>query len=238
MLLPAVEEIVPAIQNADHIVQVLVIDREAGESALLDGMQDLLVRVLHPEAHDLGAVDHHVLRGEVVEIEDVFDHFLFGGVNGSPFLSNVHQEADILLRDGSTLRRRVNAEAAQDLPHHPGQPSGNGTHRRHEGQQTGAERAQYPQRIVQRDPSRRQPGQYIKAQQHHQQNGCPFGLCRPHGLSCTEDCAQIPGRGPCRSHTQHPPQRHAPQKNGGVGQAPQHPDRPWLSLLRLTAKAL
>ena len=93
-----VEQPIAGVQDADDVVGVLLIHRETGQAGGLDGLRDLLRRVVHPQHHHVGAVDHHVPGGHVVKFEDVLDHLLLTGLDGAFLLADVHHHADALLR--------------------------------------------------------------------------------------------------------------------------------------------
>ena len=86
------------VEDADDIVGVLLVHREPGQAGVLDGLLDLLRRVLRPEHHHIGAVDHYVLGGGVVELKNILDHFFFAGLNGALLLADIHHHADALFR--------------------------------------------------------------------------------------------------------------------------------------------
>ena len=92
-----VEQPIAGVQDADDVIGVLLIHRETGQAGGLDGLRDLLRRVVHPQHHHVGAVDHHVPGGHVVKFEDVLDHLLLTGLDGALLLADVHHHADAFL---------------------------------------------------------------------------------------------------------------------------------------------
>ncbi len=106
--LPGVEQIGAGVQDADDVVGVLLVDREPGQAGLPDGADNLLVAVLGPEHDHVGAVNHDLLGGHVVELEDVVNHLLLARLNGPLLLADVHHHADLLLGDLILLGVGVN----------------------------------------------------------------------------------------------------------------------------------
>ena len=92
-----IDEPLPGAEQADDVVGVLLIDREPGQAGGLYGGLDLLGRVVHPQHLHVGAVNHHVLGGHVVKLEDVLDHLFLAGLDGALLLADVHHHADALL---------------------------------------------------------------------------------------------------------------------------------------------
>ena len=93
-----VEQVVPGGQDAHNIVDILTVHREPGQPRLADGVQDLPLLRVHGEGHHVGAVEHHVLGGGVVELKDVLDKFLFIALDGARLLALLHHGPDIVLR--------------------------------------------------------------------------------------------------------------------------------------------
>ena len=110
---PGIEEVVPGAEDTHDVVRVLLIDRETGETGVLDGLDDLLVGIPGPEHHHVGAVDHYVLGHGVVEIEDVFDHLFFVRLDGALLLAQIHKGAELILRHRLEPRVRLDAGDAE-----------------------------------------------------------------------------------------------------------------------------
>ena len=98
-LFPGVEQIIPGVEDADDVVGVLLINGKAGEAGVTDGFHDLLVRVLRPEHDHIGAVDHHLGGGGVVELKDILNELPLLLLDFAGFFAHVHHLADIRLAD-------------------------------------------------------------------------------------------------------------------------------------------
>ena len=69
---------------------------------------------VHPDKAHVGAVDHDVLGGDVVELEDVLDHVPLAGLDGALFLADIHHVADLLLGDFLFLILGADVHQAQN----------------------------------------------------------------------------------------------------------------------------
>ena len=95
----AIHSILAGGEDAHDVVHVSLIDREAGQTGLPNGGENGLLIVIQGEGHHIGAVDHHILRCGVVELEDVLDQFLLGALDGAGLLALLHHGHDLVLRD-------------------------------------------------------------------------------------------------------------------------------------------
>ena len=134
-ILLGVEQKIPGVEDAYDVVRVLPVHGETGPPGGKDGVQYLFAGVLEPHHHHVGAVDHHVLGGGVVEFEDVLDEFLFGGLDGPPLLAQIHHHADLVLAHILLVGPGVDAEQAQyavggfgQQPDHRAEYRGHGGH--------------------------------------------------------------------------------------------------------------
>ena len=93
-----VEQIVPGGQNAQNVVRVLPAYREAGQAGLADGVQNFPLLRVGGEGDHVGAVDHHILGGTVVEVQNILDKFLLIASDGSGLLSLLYHGHDVVLR--------------------------------------------------------------------------------------------------------------------------------------------
>ena len=121
-----VEQIIPGAQDADDIVHILPAHGETGKAALPDGLQDLLPRILQPEDGHVRAVDHDLLRGDVVKLKDVLDQLFFAALDGAALLAVFHHQADLILADFLQLGLGIDAEQPQHQPRQPKQGGGDG----------------------------------------------------------------------------------------------------------------
>ena len=108
-----VEQVLPGGENADDVIHVLLIYREAGQAGGADGVQNGLLILIQGQGDHIGAVDHHVLGGHVVKLEDVFDELLLVALDGARLLALFHHGHNIVLRDSLA--------AAQQTQSGPGQ---------------------------------------------------------------------------------------------------------------------
>ena len=97
-LLPEIQEIFPGGQDAHNVVDVLAVHWEPGQARLADGVQYLILLRVGGEGHHIGSMDHHVLGGDVVKLQDVFNKFLLAALNGARFLALLHHSHDVVLR--------------------------------------------------------------------------------------------------------------------------------------------
>ena len=135
-----VEQILARGENADDIVRVLLVDREAGQAGRADRCEDLLARVLDPQHHHVGAVDHHVLGGRVVEFKDVVNELFLIRLDRAALLAEVHHHADLILAHVLLIGLGVDVQQAQYAVRGLGeQPDDRAEHRRHARHRTDRE---------------------------------------------------------------------------------------------------
>ena len=108
-----VEQVVPGVQNAHNVIRILVVDGESGNAGVPDGAQDFLRSVPYPDHHHVGAVDHHVLGGGIVKLENVIDELFLVGLDSAPFLAQVHHHADLVLAHVFLIGFRIDVEQTQ-----------------------------------------------------------------------------------------------------------------------------
>ena len=123
----AVDEKVPGSQQADDVVDGVLVDREAGQAAFGDGFVNFVLGGFHVDGGDVLAMSHAVLGVHVVELEDVFDHFLFVGLDRTLLLADVHHHADFLFRHAL---RGVGGLKVKGLQQRAADPVGGLRHRR------------------------------------------------------------------------------------------------------------
>ena len=90
-------EIIAEVELPDDLVDIALIDRDPGKSALHEGLLHLIRSCVKIEGNHLGTVGHHFARSGVVEFKHILNHPLFVAFNGPVFLSDVDHHADLLL---------------------------------------------------------------------------------------------------------------------------------------------
>ena len=108
-----VEQEIAGVEHAYDIIDIAVIYREAAQAAFTNGTEDLLAAFAHMQGHHIHAVHHHVGRGGVVELKDVFDHGALILLDGAVFAADIHHHADLLLGDFLGGIIGVDAQEAQ-----------------------------------------------------------------------------------------------------------------------------
>ena len=109
-----IEQEVACVEDADDVVHVFVVDGEAAQTGIADGAEDFVLCIIHPDAGNVGAVGHDLFGSGIVELEDVFDHFLFRFLNRAVFAADVHHHADVVLGHFVLSGVGVNAAKAED----------------------------------------------------------------------------------------------------------------------------
>ncbi len=114
--LALVQQEVAGEQYALHVVQGVLIHREAAAAALANEVHDLLVGGVDVHGGDVLAVDHAVPGVHVVELEDVLDHLLLVRLDGALLLADVHHLEDVLLGDQLARIGVAQVEGPEDQP--------------------------------------------------------------------------------------------------------------------------
>ena len=115
------------IDDADDVVQVVLIHRYAGITGFHGHLDDLLQGGGGFHSGGLGPVGHHGCHRAVVKLEDVVDHVLLALFDDAFFLAHIHHHADFFL--GDLLWFLIGAVAQ-----HPQQQAGEAFCRSHKGQ--------------------------------------------------------------------------------------------------------
>ena len=119
-----IEQVFAGIQDAHDIIHIFAAHREAGQAALPNGVDDFFIGIVQPDGLHVGAVNHDVLRRGVVELENVFDQFLFLLTDGAGLFALTHHQQDLALADFLDLRLRIDTADTQpqigNAQHQPG----------------------------------------------------------------------------------------------------------------------
>ena len=91
-----IKQKIARVEDADDIVNVVVIYRKAAQPAFPDGAENLFPAFIHMQGHHIHAVYHYIGRCGVVEFKDVFNHGAFILLDGAVFTADVHHHADFL----------------------------------------------------------------------------------------------------------------------------------------------
>ena len=113
-LLPDIGEKILDVGNSDNVVNIFLVDRNAGIPFLLCYAIQFLYRTPCLDCRDVGPMRHKIRDEDVVKGEDVLYVFTLAVLNGAALLATVDHGEDFSLRDVVLLLHVVNAGHAGD----------------------------------------------------------------------------------------------------------------------------
>ena len=108
-----IQQKIPGVQDAQNIIEIAAIDREAGQPGGADDVQDLAGRGVHLNSGDIAYPGHGVADREVAEFKDVLEQFLLLRIDGSVLVTQVDHHADLILGDLFLLVLGLHAEQTE-----------------------------------------------------------------------------------------------------------------------------
>lgn len=88
---------IPGIQDTDDIIQILSVNRIAGQTVFFYQVHDFFfVRILGNCDH-IRSRSHHSAHTQIIEIKYILNPFLFVLINTSLFFPDIHQHTDFIL---------------------------------------------------------------------------------------------------------------------------------------------
>ena len=111
VLLPQIDL---GVENADHLVGRAIADGIPGKPAAADDFFPHIVRILHPEDDEIGAMGQNFPGGQIVKLKHVLNKVLFFLIDGAGFAAGLNHHADVLLADVLVLLVGINAEQSEN----------------------------------------------------------------------------------------------------------------------------
>ena len=122
------------VQDADHVVQILAVHRQAGVAVAADQRDHIVARGVGRDADDLGARYHHLAGGQIREPEHAMEHLFFLLFEDAGLLARGHQHLQLFFRvhhARGSRDPRMPSRFTTALPHSVQQPDER-PERRHE----------------------------------------------------------------------------------------------------------
>ena len=145
------------VQHADHVVEVLAVDRQPRRLAAADLRQQVAQPRVGVDGDQLGARNHHLAGGQIGEAEHAVQHLFFLLLEHPRFLARGHQHLQLFFRVDHPA---VIAAAQPQHPHHALRRAVHQPDERPEHAHEQLERFDQPDRRrlrpLERDPFRRQ----------------------------------------------------------------------------------
>ena len=102
------------VQDSDDIIEVLSIDRKAGNALLADQLKDLFFGRIDAHRDHFTGTDHDVPDRRIIKFEDIGDPFFFIFIQHPGLFAEIDHHPDLLFTDLFFFRFGLQMQQAQD----------------------------------------------------------------------------------------------------------------------------